>query len=121
MALGALRGRSSRHRHAGAQPEQGQSAPRSEQAADVEDDAVVYRVVEHDGGWAYKVGDVFSETYPTRELADAAAERAASEQRAPGDTEVIQYQDEDGVWREETARGDDRPPTAVRALNCFNA
>src|SRR5690606_1202897 len=26
---------------------------------------VTYEVVEHDGGWAYKVGDVISETYPT--------------------------------------------------------
>jgi hypothetical protein len=44
---------------------------------------VTYTVVEHDGGWAYKVGDVFSETFPTRETAHAAAERAAQEQRAP--------------------------------------
>src|SRR5271165_7598497 len=42
---------------------------------------VTYAVVEHDGGWAYKVGDVFSETFPTRALAHAAAERAAREQR----------------------------------------
>ena len=30
---------------------------------------VVYSIVEHDGGWAYKLGGVFSESYPTRELA----------------------------------------------------
>ena len=34
---------------------------------------VTYEIVEHDGGWAYKVGDVFSETFATRELAHAAA------------------------------------------------
>ena len=34
---------------------------------------VTYTVVEHDGGWAYKVGDVFSETFPTHEAAHAAA------------------------------------------------
>ena len=45
---------------------------------------VTYKVVEHDGGWAYKVGDVFSETFPTHEAAHAAAARAAQEQRAPG-------------------------------------
>ena len=45
---------------------------------------VTYTVVEHDGGWAYKVGDVFSETFPTHEAAHAAAARAAQEQRAPG-------------------------------------
>ncbi len=44
---------------------------------------VVYEVVEHDGGWAYKYGDVFSETFPTHQAAHAAAERAAAEQRVP--------------------------------------
>ena len=39
---------------------------------------VTYTVVEHDGGWAYKVGDVFSETFATREAAHAAAARAAA-------------------------------------------
>ena len=33
----------------------------------------VYRIVEHDGGWAYKLGDVFSETFPSRRLAELAA------------------------------------------------
>ena len=33
---------------------------------------VTYRIVEHDGGWAYKVGDVFSETFPSRESAQKA-------------------------------------------------
>ncbi len=45
---------------------------------------VTYAVVEHDGGWAYKVGDVYSETFATREAAHAAAARAAREQRVPG-------------------------------------
>ena len=34
---------------------------------------VTYVIVEHDGGWAYKVGDVFSETFPTHDAALAAA------------------------------------------------
>ena len=42
---------------------------------------VVYTVVQHDGGWAYRVGDVFSETFATRKAAHAAAARAAEEQR----------------------------------------
>jgi hypothetical protein len=74
---------------------------------------VIYEVVEHDGGWAYKVGDVFSETYRTHAAATAAAKRAAREQETPGDTEVIEYQDEKGRWRTETARGGDRPDTEV--------
>ena len=72
---------------------------------------VVYEVIEHDGGWAYKFNKVFSETFPTREAARAAAQAAAAEQRVPGSTEVIQNEDEQGKWREETARGSDRPST----------
>ena len=36
---------------------------------------VTYRIVQHDGGWAYKVGDVFSETFPSHEAALGAASR----------------------------------------------
>ena len=74
---------------------------------------VVYEIVEHDGGWAYKFNNVFSETYPTHEAARAAATRAAAEQRVPGRTEVIQFEDGQGNWREETVRGTDRPSTEV--------
>lgn len=74
---------------------------------------VTYEVVEHDGGWAYKLGSVFSETFPTHAAATAAANRAAAEQRVPGKTEVIQFEDEKGKWHEETARGNDRPETRV--------
>jgi hypothetical protein len=31
----------------------------------------------------------------------------------PGRTEVIQYEDSEGKWHEETARGSDRPSTEV--------
>ncbi|RTL48936.1 MAG: DUF2188 domain-containing protein [Bradyrhizobiaceae bacterium] len=74
---------------------------------------VVYEIVEHDGGWAYKFNSVFSETYPTHAAAHAAAAAAAAEQRVPGPAAVIQYEDEDGKWREESVRGDDRPSTEV--------
>ncbi|WP_375458675.1 DUF2188 domain-containing protein [uncultured Enterovirga sp.] len=74
---------------------------------------VTYKVVEHDGGWAYKLGDVFSETFPSHDAARAAADRVAQEQRAPGETEAIQYQDEKGRWHDETAPGSDRPSTDV--------
>jgi hypothetical protein len=75
---------------------------------------VIYQIVQHDGGWAYKVGDVFSETFGTRDLAHAAATRAAHEQRAPGETGPIEYEDRSGHWREETSRGDDRPDSEVK-------
>jgi hypothetical protein len=74
---------------------------------------VTYVIVEHDGGWAYKVGAVFSEPFPTRALATAAAKRAATEQTVPGRTEVIQFEDERGKWHEETASGSDRPTTHI--------
>ncbi len=74
---------------------------------------VTYRVVEHDGGWAYKVGDVFSETFRSHEEAHTAAEIAAGEQRSPGDAESIEFQDESGAWKVEDAKGEDRPATGV--------
>ena len=70
---------------------------------------VTYNIVEHDGGWAYKLGDVFSETFRTREAAVKAAHRVAMEQQVAGRTQAIQYEDADGNWHEELARGDDRP------------
>ena len=76
-------------------------------------DKVIYRIVEHDGGWAYKVGDVFSETFPSRERALEAARAAASEQQVGGVTEGIEYQDAGGDWHEELAQGGDRPQTDV--------
>jgi hypothetical protein len=75
---------------------------------------VVYHLVEHDGGWAYKVDGVFSEPFPTHAEALAAARAAAEEQRVPGYTEVIQYEDEKGKWHTETASGSDRPDTDVK-------
>jgi Uncharacterized protein conserved in bacteria (DUF2188) len=75
---------------------------------------VTYKIVEHDGGWAYKVGDVFSEAFATRELAHAAAVRAAREQETPGETTVIEFEDGSGHWHDETARGSDRPDTDVK-------
>lgn len=75
---------------------------------------VIYRIVEHDGGWAYKVGDVFSETFPSHDAALAAARRAAGEQRVAGETRGIRYETSDGTWHEELASGQDRPDTEVR-------
>jgi len=75
---------------------------------------VVYKIVEHDGGWAYMAEGTFSETFATHAEALAAARAAAAEQRVPGRTEVIQYEDEQGRWRTETARGSDRPATEVK-------
>lgn len=74
---------------------------------------VIYRVVEHDEGFAYQVDDAYSETFPTHEAALAAAREAAQRQQLEGPDEEILYQDSDGNWHEEFARGDAPPETAV--------
>ena len=76
---------------------------------------VIYRVVEHDGGWAYTLDGVYSETFPTRELAMIAANRVAREQRIPDETESIEYQTSEGRWVTERADGHDRPDAEVEA------
>lgn len=75
---------------------------------------IIYEVVEHDGGWAYKADGVFSETFATHDLARKAADRVAQEQLIPGNSAEISYEDKDGRWREELARGGDRPETGVK-------
>jgi hypothetical protein len=74
---------------------------------------VTYQIVEHDGGWAYRVDGTYSETFPSHDAAAAAARRAAAEQRVGGETAAISWEDETGNWREELALGGDRPDTAV--------
>ncbi|HKG76379.1 MAG TPA: DUF2188 domain-containing protein [Beijerinckiaceae bacterium] len=74
---------------------------------------ITYEIVEHDGGWAYKVGDVFSEPFPSHDAARKAAERAAHEQVLPGGSTDISYEDKDGRWHEERSAGSDRPETDV--------
>jgi len=75
---------------------------------------VIYKVVRHDDGWAYTLDGVFSEPFPTHEAALAAARRAALEQRIPGQTESIEWEDAQGRWHHETSRGTDRPETDVQ-------
>ena len=74
---------------------------------------VTYEVVQHDGGWAYKVGDVFSETFATHDDARRAADAAAQRQQVEGEPEVIEYEDARGEWHTELADGGDRPETEV--------
>jgi hypothetical protein len=75
---------------------------------------ITYEVVEHDGGWAYRVDGVFSEAFPSHDEARIAAERAASEQILPGDTTAISWEDKDGRWHDELSAGNDRPKTDVK-------
>ncbi len=75
---------------------------------------VTYQLVEHDGGWAYKVGDVFSESFATKELARAAAKRAARElRRRPAAPHRMRGRF--GRWHDRNgASGSDHPDTDVK-------
>jgi Uncharacterized protein conserved in bacteria (DUF2188) len=75
---------------------------------------VTYEIVEHDGGWAYRVDGAYSETFPTHDAARRAAERAASEQVLPGTSTLISYEDAKGRWHDELSAGDDRPETDIK-------
>ena len=74
---------------------------------------ITYRVVEHDGGWAYTRDGVFSESFRSHEAALAAARRVAKEHALPGETSMIDYEDENGRWLSELSDGKDRPEADV--------
>ena len=74
---------------------------------------VSYEIVEHDGGWAYRAGGTFSETFASRAEAREAADRAAKEHQVPGETAGISFQDSNGITHDEVDAGDDRPQTQV--------
>jgi hypothetical protein len=74
---------------------------------------IIYKVVKHDGGWAYVANGTYSEPFRTQDAARSAAKLAASEQAAPGETTHISYEDENGRWHTETDSGTDRPNTTV--------
>ena len=74
---------------------------------------ITYSIQEHDGGWAYRLGDTWSETYPDHDSAFAAARRVAGEQKVPDEDTFIEYQNTEGEWINERADGQDRPSPEV--------
>jgi hypothetical protein len=74
---------------------------------------VTYRIVKHDGGWAYQFDGVFSETFRSHDVALKAARRVAAEQQTPGASAEIQYENADGTWHTEHVEGSDRPSVDV--------
>jgi predicted secreted protein len=74
---------------------------------------ITYHVVRHDGGWAYRVDETFSEPFPTHDAARTAAQLAAKEQAQPGDSVEITFEDKQGKWHTELAPGKDRPEIDV--------
>ena len=74
---------------------------------------VVYEIVEHDGGFAYRVGATLSETFRNHDEARAAAVKAAAEHEQRGHGEEIEFEDSKGKWHQEHADGADRPSTTI--------
>jgi len=81
---------------------------------------IIYRIVQHDGAWAYEANGTFSERFPSREAARAAAQLAAREQGRRGDTTPISYEDENGVWHDEMSPGSDRPQAWVEEEDTYH-
>jgi len=75
---------------------------------------ITYRIVEHDGGWAYQSGGTCSETYPDHESARAAAIAVSREQKVPDEDTLIEYADASGQWITERTDGHDRPEVEVK-------
>jgi len=57
-----------------------------------------YRVVKHDGGWAYEANGTYSEQFQTREAARKAAKLAAIAQAAANEITPPPYEDKNGRW-----------------------
>jgi Uncharacterized protein conserved in bacteria (DUF2188) len=74
---------------------------------------LTYKIVQHDGGWAYRADGTYSETFPTHRAALAAAHRAIAEQRVPDARAEIEWEDENGRWHTESVSGSDRPVTEL--------
>ena len=75
---------------------------------------VTYAIVEHDGGWAYKVGRHLSRrpSRPARRRTSPPAGRRSSS-RCRARPPTISWEDERGRWHAEIARGGDRPEVEV--------
>ncbi|MBX9745286.1 MAG: DUF2188 domain-containing protein [Hyphomonadaceae bacterium] len=74
---------------------------------------IVYEIIPHDGGWAFKLGDTISQSFLTHDAAYNAAKRVALEQARPDETVAISWEDERGRWHDELSSGDDRPEVDV--------
>jgi hypothetical protein len=72
-----------------------------------------YHVAPHDNGWAYKLGNVWSEAFPTHEEALKAAQIAAERQQVAGKDAHIVYETADYKWKAEDISGTDRPEVDV--------
>ena len=57
---------------------------------------IIYRVIKHDGGWAYQANGTYSEQFRTRDAARKAARSAAIAQAAANGTAPPPYEEKSG-------------------------
>jgi hypothetical protein len=74
---------------------------------------ITYHVGPHDGGYAYRLEDAWSETFSSHDAALKAAKSAAQRQQVEGKDARITFQLPDATWVTEYAEGGDRPETDV--------
>lgn len=65
-----------------------------------------YEIVERDGGYAWKLGDAFSETYPTRDAASAAAIEDSARRQSGTARATAQSDGDARRWHNEMADND---------------
>lgn len=74
---------------------------------------IIYEIVPHDGGWAYRAGGAYSEAFASHDEALEAVRIVVAEQQVGDEPVTISYQDENGKWLEEYSDGGDRPEIEV--------
>jgi uncharacterized membrane protein len=63
---------------------------------------ITYRVVKHDGGWAYESDGTYSQQFQTREAARQAARWAAAERAAFYDSTPRTFEHKEGQWHDDS-------------------
>ena len=63
---------------------------------------ITYRVVKHNGGWAYENGGTYSEQFRTREAARKAARLAAAGHASAYATAPRTSEGEEGQWHDDS-------------------
>ena len=75
---------------------------------------VTYEIVEHDGGWAYKVDGALSRcSRPMRQRSRQHRPPPLS-RKPPARPKRLNTKTRKGKWHTETARGSDRPETHIK-------
>lgn len=65
-----------------------------------------YEIVERDGGYAWKLGDAISETYPTRDAATAAAIEDSARRQSGTAPQTPETEGDARRWHNEMADND---------------